>query len=91
MAMDEDMSVFMDTDDFADEVVINDQPFSAIFDNAEVVEGEMLVTRPTLMMATDDTAGLVESDSVVVGVKQFTYDYQTDDGTGMSLVVLKDA
>jgi len=91
MAMNEDMSVFLDTDEFADVVLINDQPVSAIFDNGEFFEDDVLVERAALTMATDDTAGLAKGDPVVVGSKNYTYLYQVDDGTGMSRVALKDA
>ncbi|MDH5258265.1 MAG: hypothetical protein OEX07_09650 [Gammaproteobacteria bacterium] len=70
--------------------LINGQPVGVIFDRLEVVEDDVLVARSTLTMATDETVGLSKSDPVVVGSKNYKYSYQTDDGTGMSLVVLKD-
>jgi len=73
------------------EVMINNILVDAIFDHAEIIENDVLVERPVLTIATDDTLGLSKDDPVVAGSKKFTYSYQKDDGTGMTMIVLKGA
>lgn len=86
----DDFASFVDADEFGSEVLINDQPFSAIVDSEDMLEGDVLVLRTVLTMSTDDTAGLSKDDPVVINSKNYKYKYQRDDGTGMSKVVVKD-
>ena len=98
MAFDEDLSVFFDTADFADEATVTPadggQTFvvKGIFDAPHVLgqarDVRVVTERPTFMCQDTDAARIKREDSITV--KGETYDVLEvqPDGTGVSTVVL---
>jgi len=89
---DNDLGVFFDTDEFALSVTVKATAVTAIFDHeyvaVENIEGE----RPVLTCRTSDLpAGLVNGDPVVVEGVDYTVASIHPDGTGVTLLVLREA
>lgn len=90
MSFTEDISDFIDTNDFADVAVINAADVEGIFDRNYVEVGDVDSLRPTFYCSLVDVDAVVQGDSVVVNDTSFTVaDKQPE--APFCLLVLHDA
>jgi hypothetical protein len=91
MAFVEDFSDFANVDDFAITVTFNGDDVDGIFDHAYVEVGGIESRRPVFQCATADVSAYPRDTPVVINGVNYKTVTQEPDGTGWSLVVLKDA
>lgn len=85
----EDLTIFLDTDDHAVIANIKGVDKNVIFENEEIITLDAVINQPSITLATTDTTGLTKGDAVIINSTNYTYDYQQDDGTGLTKVILK--
>lgn len=86
---DENLSEFLDSDDFAVEALINEQPVNVIFENGYLELAGMQGVYPHILVRTVDLEGVAEGDTVVVNKTNYTFVYAEPDGTGISTAILR--
>lgn len=89
MAFVEDLSVFFDTDEFAEAVNYNGREITGIFDNAYFEGQNMQGSQPVFSCATADVAAARHGDMLVRAGATYKVVGVEPDGTGMSLLRLE--
>lgn len=96
MPFEEDLSLFLDVDEFASTAVatnINDDEvqFQVIFDNgtANQLDGYAAATSPTALARTADVVNLRQGSPVVIGADTWAITDLQPDGTGLTLLILR--
>lgn len=90
MSINDDLTVYYDTDDFAIAATYNAAAVNGIFNHAYVevegVEGE----RPVFECAEADVAGIAHGETFTVNATTYTVVGVQPDGTGVVLIILSE-
>ena len=92
--LDDDLTIMINTDEFALDITVKGNPVQAIFDNAFFglsMEGDTVaVTKPQCMVKTSDIAAfsVVQGDAVVVNSVNYKVETPQPDGTGVTTLIL---
>ncbi|PTR17498.1 hypothetical protein C8R31_101662 [Nitrosospira sp. Nsp2] len=89
MAFAEDLSVFFDTDEFADAVTYNGAPLAGIFDNAYFEGQGIQGSQPVFTCPTADVASARHGDLLVRAGVTYKVVGVEPDGTGITLLRLE--
>lgn len=80
MSFAEDVTDFLDTDEWADIATIGGSPVNGIFDREYIEVHEVDSMRPTFYCAWDDVSSASQGDTVAVNSENFTIlDIQRED------------
>lgn len=91
MAFVEDMTVFLDTSDFAVAATVGGVAVPGIFDAAYAAAlGYAAGTSPQLLVASASVPSVAVGDAVVTGGASYTVAAIEPDGTGMTLLRLQE-
>lgn len=75
MAFAEDLTIFFNTDDFAEEVTLNGETVSVIFDNptesVDLYETGVEATDASMLCKTSDLASIARNQTVVRGAASY--------------------
>jgi len=86
--LDDDVSDFFDTDDFAEMATINNLEVAVIFDKREIITQDIIAEKPVIDLPTKHTVGIEENDDVVVSGKKYTVNHWVHDGFGVTTIIL---
>lgn len=85
----EDLSVFMDTDDFAVTATVDGSSVEGILGNEFVLVDFIESKKPTFDCATADVVGVAHGGTVTVGSDTYKVRGIQPDGTGMTKLILE--
>lgn len=93
MAWTEDLTVFLDLDEFGITATIGGSPVTGIFDNETVIidgfNGAVESTRPVFLCREVDVTTVVHGTAVVINAVNYKVRGIRPDGTGFVLLILE--
>jgi len=86
----DDLDVFLNTDEFADEATIGGETVNGIFDNEHTEVLDVSGTHPAFTCKTSDVSGVSQGDTVTINGTGYRVVSIKPDGTGMTTLVLEE-